>query len=196
MSAIENKDTLDIFKKYIVDQKKIKKGYKSTDRAIGGDIGFSFGVFAPILLLDLTGVTLVLTSISTGILGLVAGTAGPSLARGFNLAATGDKNIKLKNYAGQTVTGKAEHVISLIALQEELFRLGSEADVRFEKIKSRMREIGKHVKINGNVPYYILHSKDQIKDDSVQAAIKKLEDFDKKDYLQSRRAVKKSKPTK
>ena len=146
--------------------------------------GIASGAALPWVFLDITGTSLFVIGV-VSILGMTAGTLTGGISGVFTELARykklGNKNLTMKNYAGQTVSGKACDVMFMLALQEKLFEVGPKSP-RFEKIKERMKIERQNVKIKGAGVYYILDSKEGVKGVDLSENIAQLDSFGKKDY--------------
>lgn len=178
---LEDMSAQDGFRCYIYGKKKIKNLPFAYSMGYGG---IASGGALPWVFLDITGTSLFVIGV-VSILGMAAGTLTGGISGVFTELARykklGNKNVTVKNYAGQTVSGKACDVFYLMALQEKLFEVGRNSPFS-AKIRARMIEQRANVKVKGGGAYYILDSKEGIKGVDLSENIAQLENFGKKDY--------------
>ncbi len=106
----------------------------------------------------------------------ISNAAGKKTTR-MSLSRKANKEIELKNFAGQKVRGKLQDVVALMALQELLLEMTDPGTkLKFENIgkeyrdhvKRRMNSIIKDVRISTIGSYKVLESKAEIKELNIE----------------------------
>ena len=106
----------------------------------------------------------------------ISNAAGKKTTR-MSLSRKANKEVELKNFAGQKVRGKLQDVVALMALQELLLEMSDqETTLKFENrgreyrdhVKHRMNSIIKDVRISTIGSYKILESKAEIKELNIE----------------------------
>lgn len=198
-TLIEDKTTKQIYLDYVREKALAKKVGKGTAEA-----GALTAYIAGFTLLDFTMTIPVLYLIFHTEVHQATTKAGQKIDD-FRIGRKGKKEITMKNFADQEVTGRVDTVLALMAMQEEIIKLdGSRsrldetenfnAENRIGKIIRRMRKEAEDVTVEMAASYKILSSREEIKRYKLEDHVEEMMIPDRKLLKQSKKPKKPKSP--